>query len=62
MGTITTVKELGKGSGKDGRPLVADQIRLGENESKFVQALANEKAVHDGAQAQLLSRSSGPGG
>ena len=30
-GTITTVKALGKGSGKDGRPLVADLIRLREN-------------------------------
>jgi hypothetical protein len=41
---------LGKGSGKDGRPLVADLIRLREIESKFAQELANEKAR---AQAQL---------
>ena len=34
-GTITTVKALGKGSGKDGRPLVADLIRLRENQSKL---------------------------
>ena len=43
-GTITMVKALGKGSGKDGRPLVADLIRLRENESKLVQELVNEKA------------------
>jgi hypothetical protein len=33
----TTVKALGKGSGKDGRSLVADLIRLRGNESKLVQ-------------------------
>ena len=49
-GTITTVKALDKDSGKDGRPLVADLIRLCENESKLVQELANEKAR---VQAQL---------
>ena len=49
-GTMTMVKVLGKGSGKDGRPLVADLIRLCENESKLVQELVNEKAR---AQAQL---------
>ena len=49
-GNMTTNKVLGKGSGKDGRPLVADLIRLRENESKLVQELANEKAR---AQAQL---------
>ena len=38
-GPQTTVKALGKGSGKDGRPLVADLIRLRENESKLVQEL-----------------------
>jgi len=36
------------GSGKDGRPLVADLTRLRENESKLAQESANEKA-----QAQL---------
>jgi len=52
MGTITTVKALGKGSGKDGRPLVADLIRLREKESKLVQELANKTAR---VQAQLLA-------
>ena len=42
--TQTTVKALCKGSGKDGRPLVADLIRLRENESKLVQELANENS------------------
>ena len=42
-GTIKTVKALGKGSDKDGQSLVADLIRLRENESKLVQELANEK-------------------
>jgi len=35
-GPHTTVKALGKASDKDG-PLVADLIRLRENESKLVQ-------------------------
>ena len=48
----TTVKSLGKGSDKDGRPLVADLIRLRGNESKLVQELANEKA-RDQAQLQV---------
>ena len=46
----TTGKVFGKGSGKDGRPIVADLIRLRENETKLVQELANEKAR---AQAQI---------
>ena len=46
----TTGKVLGKGSGKDGRPIVADLVRLRENESRLVQELANEMAR---AQAQL---------
>ena len=41
---MTTNKVLGKGSGKDGRPLVADLIRLRENVTKLIQELANEKA------------------
>jgi hypothetical protein len=45
-----TGKVFGKGSGKDGRPIVADLVRLRENESRLVQELANEKAR---AQAQL---------
>ena len=44
------MKALDKGSDKDGRPLVADLIRLRGNESKLVQELVNEKAR---AQAQL---------
>ena len=50
----TTVKVLGKGSGKDGRPLVADLIRLRENESKLVEELAFEKA-RDQAKLQALA-------
>jgi len=42
-GPQTTVKVLGKDSGKDGCSLVADLIRLRENESKIVQELANKK-------------------
>jgi len=38
------------GSGKDGRPLIADLIWLRENESKLVHELTNEKVR---AQAQL---------
>ena len=48
MYTITTAKAWV--SGKDGRPRVADLIRLREIESKLVQESANEKAR---AQAQL---------
>jgi len=43
-GTPTTVKVLGKGSGKYSRPLVSDLIRLWDNESKLLQELADEKA------------------
>ena len=43
IGPQTTVKALGKGFGKDGSPLVADLIRLREDESKLVQESANEK-------------------
>jgi len=45
-----TAKVAGKGSGKDGRPIVADLVRLRESESRLAQELANEKAR---AQAQL---------
>jgi len=46
----TTGKVSGKGSGKDGRPIVADLVRLRESEARLAQELANEKAK---AQAQL---------
>ena len=56
-GTQTTVKALDKGSGKNGRPLVADLIRLRENESKLVQELTIEKAQEQALQAaQRLKR------
>ena len=42
--SMITNKVLGKGSGKDGRPLVADLIRLRENVTRLGQELANEKA------------------
>ena len=43
------------GSDKDGQPLVADLIRLRENESKLVQELAIEKA-REQAQLQAAQR------
>ena len=46
----TTGKVFGKGSGKYGRPIVTDLIRLWENESKLVQESANKR---DRAQGQL---------
>ena len=45
-----TGKVVGKGSGKDGRPIVADLVRLRESEARLAQELADEKAK---AQAQL---------
>ena len=57
-GSLTTTgKVLGKGSGKDGRPIVADLIRLRENETKLVQELANEKArAQEAGFAERLER------
>ena len=45
-----TGKVISKGSGKEGRPIVADLVRLRESEARLAQELANEKAR---AQAQL---------
>ena len=45
-----TGKVVSKGSGKDGRPIVADLVWLRKNEAKLIQELANEKAR---AQAQI---------
>ena len=54
-GPQTTVKALGKGSGKDGRPLVADLIRLRENESKSCSEIRTNAPAQSQLQADLCS-------